>query len=110
MPSRHHSQTLPSMSYRPQGFGFFLATGWVPDFGLGYCISSQIGGVVPVGQLEIYAAVAAVPGNGAERRGVSHAEDLDPARVEGGLGPRTAGMLPLGLGRQHQIEAGDAGR
>jgi Tfp pilus assembly PilM family ATPase len=46
-------------------------------------------------QVEVDAAVAAIPGDGVERRGIVVPEDLDLARVEGRVGARAAGVLPL---------------
>ncbi len=32
--SRHHSHTLPCMSYNPHGFALFDPTGWVVELGV----------------------------------------------------------------------------
>ena len=61
---RHHSQTLPSMSYKPQAFGRFWPTGCVvfPEFSWYHASSSRLGHAPDslVSSLRLYSA-AIVP-------------------------------------------------
>jgi hypothetical protein len=60
-----------------------------------------VGAVVTVLQVEIDAAVATVPGDGIERRGVALAQNIKVATIERRLSNRPAGVFPLGTRGGH---------
>ncbi len=71
-----HSETLPCMSYRPQGLGFFVATRWYLSslLSVNQAYSPSFAGIV--------------------------------AEAVGGVLAGAAGIFPFGLGRQAVVAAG----
>ena len=94
--SKHHSHTLPSMSYSPQGLGSFFATARLPALVVVLFVGPA-GGIVAVFQLEIDAAVPCVPSNRIQGRAVALAQDFQRPGVGRRRRFRLGMHIPIGL-------------
>jgi len=91
------------------GVRAFLAYWMGAGLGVRILLSRPTRRGVAVREPELDAAVPAIPGDRIEGRRVVLTKDLDRARVERRFGAGAAGVLPLGLGRQNQVQARDTG-
>ena len=98
---------IPQHIIEPLGRGFLAARRMRADPMMIRVLSFRpIGAIEAVIQRECHAAIAAIPGNAIQNRGIIRPQDLQGPLIGGRFRAGATGVFPLGLRGQHQIETG----